>query len=277
MKRFCSYSAVFFLLVHTLFVPRGYTAFEYFPLGARSAALSGACVALPLGPESVFYNPAACVLPQQRSLLVYYARPYGLRELEMAAFSYLHGAETVTALVAATMVGGEFYRERTLYAAVAGNIAPTIQVGATAKLYHVAIAGYGASMSVGIDCGVYVRISPSVRWGICAANVNRPRIGACREALPQQLSAGFSARPLKTLHLSADIVKDVRYPAEFRFGAGIALAGFLTVQFGIRTAPARNSRGVRLFFKNARVDYGLCTHYDLGLTHMFSLSYSLKR
>jgi hypothetical protein len=277
MRRFRWFSAVFFLLVHTLFVPQGHAAFEYFPLGARSAALSGACVALPLGPESVFCNSAACVSPQRRSLLVYYARPYGLRELGMAAFSYLHGVEAVTAAVAASLFGGELYRECTLYAAVSGNIAPSIQVGFTAKLYHVAITNYGASVSMGVDCGFYIRLSPTVRWGMCATNVNRPRMGACREALPQQLSAGFSVRPLEKLQLSADLVKDLRYPTEFRFGAGLALAGFLTVQFGLRTAPARNSLGVSLYFKNARVDYGLCAHFDLGLTHVLSLSYSLKR
>ena len=272
MKLRLAYVSLAIVMSHGILLPSCYAAFEDLLFGARPTALAGACVGLNLGPEAVFYNPSGLRLPVNHALFVFFTRPYGLKELEIWALSYYRDIAFNSFAIAASSFGYTYYKERIIYVSFSKAVLPSLQLGITTKINSLFIKNYGSYFNMGVDLGLQIHVSPQVTLGICAKNVNRPRLKLNREPLPQQLTFGACYQPLKQINLVADLVKDVRFPLEFRFGVECLFMSNFNLLFGIRNNPSRFSCGISLHLKYFNFVYAVSTHCDLGLTHAVTLN-----
>jgi hypothetical protein len=148
--------------------------------------------------------------------------------------------------------------------------------GCTLNYFSLAIQNYGSGGTFGVDVGFLVEFSRSVQWGFSASNINTPTIGASKEALPQVYATGVHFRPTDDASLGADIVKDIRYPAELHVGIAYTIVGVLEIRGGTATEPSLYTAGTGVHYKFLRLDYAFSMHQNLGATHSFSLSITLE-
>jgi hypothetical protein len=111
--------------------------------------------------------------------------------------------------------------------------------------------------------------------GASASNLNAPRPGTQREAIPGTFQAGIAYVPSGGFLLSCDVAEDVRFPAEVRLGAEFIPAEFLSVRAGISTDPSVYSAGIAVRFSPVEIEYAFSRHQELGFTSRFGLSLRL--
>ncbi|MDZ7338266.1 MAG: hypothetical protein ONB30_06995 [candidate division KSB1 bacterium] len=254
----------------------GYAAFEHLSCGAEPAGMAGAYVGYARGPEAILINPAGVAAAVRPAGLVSYSRPFGLKELDASGISAHLPLRVGGVAVAARLFGRAPYQEQAFSAGAGFIVTPRLYVGAAAHLFHLRIASYGAASALGIDLGLLTAVSPTIHWGVSVRNLNRPRIGECREPLPQVLATGVCITPVMPLAVTFDVEKDVRYPAELRLGTAYRPLPPLVVRCGLQSNPGRFAAGFGLWVGLVRIDYAASYHYDLGITHSMSLRIGME-
>ena len=264
---------ILFLFLHS---SPSNAAFDQLPHGSRSAALGSALVALAGNEWAVFSNPALLRTIQGRLVSLSYApQPFELRELARAAASYIEPTSIGTFSISASRFGFELYRETRLSLSFSDDLTDIVKGGLSLNYYSLSIQNYGSAASFGVDIGLIVEISDALRWGFAAFNLNAPTIGAAKEKLPQMFSTGVSFEPVRDAVIVASIVKDIRYVAEFHFGVEYTLVDMLSLRAGTTSDPNTLNAGVGIFYSFMRLDYAFSSHYELGVTHQFSVSLHL--
>lgn len=254
-----------------------FSAFEHLQYGGRSAALGNSLVAMRGNEWSVFSNPALLSTISSRTLaLSYVPQPYDLKELGRAALSYVEPSGIGSFCVSASRFGFSLYNETSASLSFASRIADLIIGGITARYYALSITHYGTASTFGIDIGFLLDLSDNVHWGFAAFNINAPTIGLSKEKLPQIFSTGIAFHPTVDAMLTANILKDVRYSVEFRFGVEYTLVDIIALRAGTTSDPNTLNAGIGVSYLFANVDYAFSSHPELGMSHQISLSLRLS-
>ncbi len=249
---------------------------EKLDVGARAIALGGAFTGLANSSTTLFYNPAGAMLVPYREASFFYARPYGLQELDYLTFSYLeptllprqYGAIGVSA----KRYGFELYNETMFGLTYANGFEKKFLYGITANYQHTFIKNYGSAGAVGIDVGVLGLITESLTLGFAAHNLNAPRIGLGREELAQTYALGLSYKALTNMLLVFDLEKDVRFPISAKSGLEYRPVTAFSIRIGFSTEPSRFTGGIGVHYALLDIDYAIATHRDLGMTNQLSVS-----
>jgi len=253
--------------------PRLHGAFEKLPEGGRAAGMGGVAVAVARDPWTLLANPSLAALLTERSVSAAFSPGlFGIPDLRRRSFAWVEPTQIGTFACAATWLGSSLYRETTASLTYALAVDPCFGCGIRGALYHLRIDRYGSAATFGIDIGLSCAVSPELLFGAAAVNVNFPAIGSCHERLPQELSVGIAYQPLHELILAADLVREKGFPAELRAGVCYSLFECLEVRAGATDAPETYSAGAGLLLSSLRLDYGMTSHPDLGLSHHFALT-----
>ncbi|MFN0157895.1 MAG: hypothetical protein ACKVRP_07470 [Bacteroidota bacterium] len=265
------------LVIALLFtVHVSYAAFERWNSGADVLAMGGASVAVPGSGWAMFSNPALLQLADSRLLsLAYTPQPFGMKELARGSLAFIQPTEMGAFGVSAVRFGFELYREITLSASYAHTLADRFHLGVTFNYHTLTIQNYGSDAAFAFDVGFLTEIVENVQWGFSALNVNAARISQEKERLPQLYATGISYQPASDITLAADIVKDIRFPAELRIGVGYQLHEYVQLRAGSATEPATLNAGLGIRYSLLQLDYAITNHHDLGMTHQFSLTLNL--
>jgi len=251
-------------------------AFERMNVGASSTGMGGALTGVPGHEWSAFFNPAGFSHLAERLLSVSYVpQPFGLKELAHGAFSFAEPTRAGAFAVSGNRLGFELYREVTLTGSFSTTPSDGFHAGINVNYFSLSIAGYGSASALGLDAGLLVELTADVFWGASAFNINGPSIGQAKERLPQVFATGVSYKPLHEATLAVDVVKDIRYPMEFRVGLEYRLLDVLHLRAGSVTEPSSLHGGVGLTYQFFQLDYAITDHPDLGMTHQFSVSIHL--
>jgi len=264
------------LSVLLLAAERGYPAFEQLAMGARPAAMAGAYVGFAQGPEGLLVNPAGIAAATGLTGVAFFSRPFGLKQLDASGFSLFYPLRYGGVGAAARFFGRSPYQEQVFSLGLGMVVTAHVYVGASGHLFHLSIASYGSASTAGLDLGVLMTVTYNVRWGVTVHNVNRPRIGECKEQLPQVFATGVSITLAPPLVVTVDLYKDVRYPAELRIGGSYRPLAPLALRCGLQSNPGRFSGGIGLWVGLVRVDYAAGYHYDLGVTHSVSVTVGME-
>ncbi|MCR4439533.1 MAG: hypothetical protein QHJ34_15900 [bacterium] len=264
------------LLVLLLAAERAFPAFERLTVGARPVGMAGAYVGLAQGPEALLINPAGIATASGITGAAFYGRPFGLKELDASGVSLFYPLRYGGLGGAVRLFGRSPYQEQVFSLGAGMVVLPHLYVGAAAHLYHLCIASYGSASTAGADLGLLMSVAYNVRWGVVVSNLNRPRIGDCREQLPQVFATGVSITPAPPLVVTVDLHKDVRYPAEVRIGTSYRPLAPLALRCGLQTNPGRFAAGIGLWAGIVRMDYAVSYHYDLGLSHSVSVTVGIE-
>lgn len=247
-------------------------AFERSAGGASVIGMGGVTVALPGNEWAALTNPAALQLIEHRlAALSYTPQQFGLPELVRASVSFVQPTEIGTVAVSAIRFGSTLYREVTLAASYAHTLADRFHAGVTLNYQSLSIQNYGSDAAIACDVGFVARIVDGIHWGFSALNVNAATIGREKERLPQTYQTGVSYQPAGDVTFTADIVKDIRFPAELHVGVGYDVLEFIQIRAGSATEPSSLHAGLGIRYSVVQLDYALASHQVLGLTHHLSL------
>jgi hypothetical protein len=177
-----------------------------------------------------------------------------------------------TVQAAATLTGKDLYREQTLAITYGVPLDAAVVVGVSVSYDAVSIARYGSAHTVGVDLGIQFTPMPQLTLGASVLNVNKPTIGVEQDELPRVILIGASYRLSAGTVLSADIVKDIRYPESVRAGIEVRPLSFIVLRTGVSTEPSRFHAGGGVAYRSFEFEYGIATHQELGLTHTFGVS-----
>lgn len=252
-------------------------AFERGPQTARGAVAGFASVAILDQASEVFANPATLALHDRHVLSCSY-RPatFGMRELSQVAASIELPIPVGVVALSGSRFGYDMYREVTGSVSYAVRALEELSVGTNCNLYSLSIANYGTAHAVGIDLGFLLHLSAMVTWACSVLNINAPTIGEVGEKLPQLFCTGVLYRPAEPAALTIDLIKDVRFPSELRFGLEYAPISFLALRAGISYDPSLTCAGLGMHREFLSLDYALTHHSELGYTHYLTISLFLS-
>lgn len=208
--------------------------------GAEQVGRAGAGLALPSG----------WTLPGRAGGMGLYAgQPFGIPELRLAALNG-HWA-TPWGIFGTTVqsLGLEGYRYvhlRTSWSTSlrAGSIR-RLEVGVGLNLWHLGLGEFGSGMAPGVSAGVRYTVHPDVvlalqtdpLWGGKVAGV---------EPVPTRLQAAVAWRAHDRLHVVADVVQELGWPADWRGGMEWQVVPALRLRGGMGHDPARAAAGATL-------------------------------
>jgi hypothetical protein len=98
-------------------------------------------------------------------------------------------------------------------------------------------------------------------------NVNEPRLTGYRDRIQESLVLGLTVRVIPGGIISADIVQEKHFPAEFRIGAEARVLPQLVLRVGGRAEPVRPSAGMQIDIRRWSFYYAGDLHPDLGASH----------
>lgn len=247
-------------------------SFEREGEGARIAALGGAGLALPGDPWGLLLNPACSMRADVTCLaFVHVPSAFGLRELSRSGCIVVETGSLGSVAASGLTFGFDLYRELSFRISFGTAIAGGFRAGAALQYHRLAIQGYGSAGSLGADFGLLWSPSGEVQIGFSATNFNAPVIGRSRERLPQTIGVGAAYAPAPGLLVLCDLVKDIRFPPELRFGIEYSPAEPVALRAGAGRDPSTFGGGIGITLAPVVMDYSVVRHEALGFTHRFGL------
>ncbi|CAN5421290.1 hypothetical protein BH23BAC3_BH23BAC3_26430 [soil metagenome] len=249
-------------------------AFCQHSLGARSAASGQTGVAVPGDPWSVFSNIS--FIPTDESYVSFYGFRYaGISEITDAAASATLPLGNGAFGTGVHRYGFHLFSE-TRFRAGYKQQWEQFHAGVVLNYTHVQQGGgYGSAGALGADIGIGAQIVEPLWLGARATNINQPSFAETDEELPRELAAGISYFPSPATLITAEVVKDVRFPLSFRAGIDAELIKGLHARAGISSNPETYSAGFG--YKTARwqINFAVQQHMVLGLSPALDIGISL--
>ncbi len=253
------FAVIILILLNNSVIAQGSFGARAFSLGGSTAALTQS------GGWSLFHNPAL-LKTDLPGVSFYTMRFAGLEEITDMAAVALFRTRVGTAAAGAHRYGFELF-QRTRLSTGLSRSAGRIYYGVNISLHHIAQGGgYGSASAVGVDAGVAAEIIPQLLLGSRITNVNRPTYGRGEEELPMEMAVGLLYNASNEFNLTADLVKDVRFPVSFRSGAELNLSDTLLARAGISARPNIWSAGLGYLAESYSFNLAIQRHEFLGIS-----------
>jgi hypothetical protein len=247
------------ILILCLGLESGFAAFEIQSVNPQLIAMGGVVSLLPLSP-----NPAANTERIGKSIRFDYSRLYGIKGLDCYEASCSWTTMRHRALgLAARSFGNPIYSENTLEFSWAIQYRDYLAIGVAANYFHIDIAGYGMSGTLGLSLGTKYYLSRTLRLAILLQNINRPKIYSKIEDLPESFSLGIQIMPYRQLEWDVEVFKDTEFPFTPRTGVCIKALSFLDLRLGVQMNPDRLAGGFSLYWKGLQCDVAYLHHMVL--------------
>lgn len=247
-------------------------AFEGHFQGSSSTAMGGAGCASPLDAGGIFLNVASLSSSSRSMLTLFYSHPYGLSELAFGSIAVNMPVRWIDLGLGSQSYGNELYNEFSLGIAIAKKVHPRLHLGVAIWHNQLKIKNYGNTGTTFIDLGLKVQLHERLFWAVSVFNLTRAEIGRDNEKLPQILTSGVCFNPVPSFILNIDLVKDVHFPQELRFGIQFRPIPYILLRTGTGTGQTRFAAGLGLDYRFFIFEYSMTTHLDLGITHLVSVS-----
>lgn len=173
--------------------------------------------------------------------------------------------------VSCSRLGNDLYRESEIGLSIGAGIRADAAAGASLRIFHLSIAGYGAAAAAGLDIGLALCPAPQVSVALTLTNCTGASIGACREEVPRSVTAAVEWNP-EPLSIVVEIAKEDGAMMSVAAGCECRLAGILRIRGGCTTEFPGVSAGAGIEWLHLSVDYALRWHAVLGGTHTVSLT-----
>ena len=244
--------------------------------GTKSVGLATAFVAVADNPWAVYYNPAGLsLLPSFEVSLFFVPQQFGLSELQTVSAAAVVPTSFGTLAIGVSQFGFELYRETGISVGIGESIDWGVAGGLTANAYRLSFGDYGSTQTITLDLGLLAQLDEQVSLGFSFRNVLAATIGSHNERLPQVLSLGASYAPISIFFLTAELEKDVRYPAIIKAGAEQMFLDMLSLRVGVSNNPDKFSTGLSVYYSGFEFGYAGYSHPELGWTHQIELSFKL--
>lgn len=282
------------LVLSFLFILQSYTGVEFLRMGvgSRSIALGNAYIGISDDPYGIFYNPAGISNVHYLHFSSFYGRWFLDTDLGSIAGAIPLGNRGVLGFGIRGLYTDKieqrteedpwnynyysayFLNPSIAYARRVNNFSFGIGLnGINAKIESE--TGYTIFLNAGI--GYYTEL---VDFGFALSNLGGKILNT---GLPVNVRSGLCIKPFSNLHLSADIIKPFEDKFSYNIGIEYLLVDILALRLGCNndfyseSFIKKLSGGIGFRAGNITIDYSASSSGVFGLTHFFTLSYSIPK
>ena len=256
-------------------------------LGARTAGMGGAFVAVADEALGVVWNPAGISQLSQNE--VNFETSFMYESTTLNAFSFAFPGRTIPSfgLSVLSLGSGDFEKTNELNESMgtfkegdlaflltaSKNLSRNFYVGANVKIVRQAVDEFNAT-GVGVDLGVLYQVHPAVRLGASLLNIGGPTLAlrATDEQYPADVRGGVAVNFLSGRAL---LTGQVGYQADlgtsFAVGTEFWAHNSLALRFGFAETDPSGGFSYRIT-PSAQFDYA-ATDNILGVTHRLGIVY----
>jgi hypothetical protein len=258
---------MFIFVLHAFFTTTVHASGITRPLSVRQFGMGYIVLSGQPDPLLLFASPVSIAAIDGWSAGSFYSRLFNLKDLSLTAFAGGKRFGRWVVGVGGSHFGFELFREQNLTLAAAYRLSAQFQWGVSLRYHRLSIKNYGSSGTISADAGWTYSITPNARLSGTLQNLNRAKIGAGDDALPQSFRMGFQFSPVDGVMAAAEIFKELDFHPETRFGIEVETFPVLKVRAGVTRTPARFTGGFSLLILGGSIDYGFSHHNVLGYTH----------
>ena len=243
---------------------------------SRFSSMGKASVAVQ-GAESLFSNPSNFTNVDKTTTLLASEWRYGVSDLKPIALGFVVPTKSGVIGLMYQHFGFEAWRDNMLGVAYARKLSAKFELGVHLKYQFIKIPAYGTQGVVGFDVGFNTLIINNLRLGFHIQNLLPFKINET-ETTPSVFRLGAAYQVNTNILLSFETVKDLSYPAAFRFGMEYDVAEKLFLRCGFESQPSSFGFGLGYFLSEKfRMDLALSNHAVLGATPALTLTYFAKK
>jgi len=265
-------------LVFTLcFIIESYAAFEFSATNAFLKGMANSTIATTQFFSAFLLNPAISSAVKEGNLGLTYFKPYGISELNYAGLVFNIPFKNIGTGLAVSTFGNQLYRESQFIINFSKSFFKNkLFAGFNTHWYSVSVERYGNTNSLGMDAGLQYVINSKMLIGFSIHNFNQPELNGCQEEIPVITNWGISVGVDDRFHAYLAIQKDAWFPLNFMLGMNFKASSTFSVQSGFSTYPSSPTIGFYLERSKIRVNYVFQYHFDLGVTHLWGVSFHKK-
>ena len=246
-----------------------------FPVGARSAGMANASVALS-DIWAVNHNQAALVGIEQAGVAAYYENRFLLSNLNLqGATAVLPTPKVGVFGLSYARFGNKLYNQSRYSIAYGKRLWKFLSVGIQISYLNTHIEeNYGDRHSFIAEIGLLSQVTPKLRVGFHAFNLTRTKLAnAFDERVPMNFRLGAQYDFSDKVKVAVEAEKDLELPAVFKVGVEYFPAKKFAIRVGIGTQPFHADFGLGLKLKNVHFDIAGSVHPILGFSPKASLAY----
>lgn len=253
----------------------GFSQTSDFPIGARSAGMANASVAL-TDLWAIHHNQAAMVGLEQAGVAAYYENRFLLSNLNLqGATAVLPTPKVGVFGISYARFGNKLYNQSRYGFAYGKRLWKFLSVGLQLSYLNTTLAeGYGSRHSFIAEIGLLSQVTPKLRIGFHAFNLTRTQLAeSYDERVPMNFRLGAQYDFSKKVKVAVEGEKDLELPPVFKLGVEYFPADVFAIRVGVGTAPFHADFGLGLRLKFLHFDIAGSVHPVLGFSPKASLSY----
>ncbi len=246
-----------------------------FPIGARSAGMANASVAL-TDIWAVHHNQAALVGLEQAGVAAYYENRFLLSNLNLqGATAVLPTPKAGVFGISYARFGNKLFNQSRYSLAYGKKLWSFLSVGIQLSYLNTHIEeNYGDRHSFIAEIGLLSQVTPKLRVGFHAFNLTRTKLAdAFDERVPMNFRLGAQYDFSEKVRVAVEAEKDLELPAVFKAGVEYYPAKVFAIRVGVGTQPFHADFGLGLRLKFLHFDIAGSVHPVLGFSPKASLAY----
>jgi hypothetical protein len=267
----------FVILVLLYFSSCHFTQAQRIGIGARSVGMGNTSVTLQ-DAWAVFNNIGALAWTKEMHLLTAVDNRFTISGFNTVAAGVVVPIITEKTVVGATIshFGDNLFNEVNLGLGISHKI-DKVSLGFKTNYVQFATEGLTTKTAFTFEFGGLMQFTKNLFVAAHIYNFNQAQIANFKtEKLPTIMKAGLSYRPLETITLNTEIIKDIDYPTNFRSGGEYKPIKQLSLRGGLSLNPLIYSYGAGFELAGFHIDYSLNTHTTLLPAHHLSIAYHFR-
>ncbi len=245
-----------------------------FNLGARSAGMAGASLTLSDG-WSAFNNVGGLGALTEATVNVSYQNRYDVSALQVVGLAYTHPTEWINGGISFYRFGDDLYSQQKLTFSI-GNSIQMVSLGGGISIVQYRLESIGVKQVTVFEFGGIAEIIPELVIGTHIFNISQTDLNET-ESVPIVMKIGISYRPVSSLMINTELVKDLDLSESLVFGLEYELIPLIRIRSGIDTRPRSASFGLGFYLKGFSLDYAYSMRDPLGSINELSLSRSFSK
>lgn len=253
----------------------GFSQTSDFPIGARSAGMGNASVAL-TDLWAIHHNQAAMVGLEQAGVAAYYENRFLISNMNLQGVTAVLPTPKAGVFgISFSRFGNQLFNQSRYGFAYGKKLWDFLSVGLQLSYLNTTLAeGYGTRHSFIAEIGLLSQVTKKFRVGFHAFNLTRTRLtNDFDERVPMNFRLGMQYDFSKKVKMAVEAEKDLELPAVFKAGVEYFPADVFAIRVGVGTAPFRADFGLGLRLKFLHFDIAGSIHPVLGFSPKASLSY----
>ncbi len=209
---------------------------------------------------------------------VIWNRPFQISELQQTALAAGFRYKSWGFGLSASTFGNNIYNESILSLSIARAVKEKLSIGVNISLYQLKITEYGTAHAPGLSTSFRYNINADWDWVTTIRNINNPKIGSTKEALPQVMTSGFVGEVHDIITIATEWEQDLEYEGAIKFGVMVKPLKQITFSGGYVSNPGQLTAGLSININKIYFEYGTIAYNDLGLfTHQLGIGVNFNR